>query len=139
MKSKLTLLLLCFASITFAQYGYPYGETGFGVGVGYNLISVVGKEMHPVEISLGYRINDEHLLRLYAPIFQQTNTFKSDGSNEGVIKTSLILWWVHASNMHFAKTCQTFLTVICGQKPTLELIILIRTMFSKRKRQGILW
>ena len=89
MKTKLTLLLLCFASISFAQYGYPYGETGFGIGVGYNFNSVVGKDMRPVEISLAYRINDEHLLRLYAPIFQQTNSFNSDEKVDGMIKTAL--------------------------------------------------
>ena len=89
MKSKLTILLLFISSITFAQYGYSFYETGFGVGVGYNLTSVVGKEIHPVELSLAYRIYDQHLLRLYAPIFNQNNSFSSDGTNEGMMKTSL--------------------------------------------------
>lgn len=89
MKSKLTILLLFISSITFAQYGYSFYETGFGVGVGYNLASVVGKDMHPVELSVAYRINDEHLLRLYAPIFNQNNSFNSEGTKQGLMKTSL--------------------------------------------------
>lgn len=89
MKSKLIIVLLFISSISFAQYGYPYGETGFGIGVGYNLISVVGKDMHPVELSVAYRINDEHLLRLYAPIFNQNNSFNSEGTKQGLMKTSL--------------------------------------------------
>ena len=55
MKSKLlTLLFLFISSLSFAQYSdygryaNPYGESGFGIGVGYNLNSVVGKEIRPV-------------------------------------------------------------------------------------------
>src|SRR5690554_4566768 len=89
MKSKLSILFLLISTLTLAQYGYPYGETGFGIGVGYNLVSVVGKEIDPVELSLAYRINDEHLLRLYTPIFNQNNSFNSEGTKQGMMKTSL--------------------------------------------------
>ena len=96
MKSKLlTLLFLFISSVSFAQYSdygrypNPYGESGFGIGVGYNLNSVVGKEIRPVEISLRYRIYNEHLLQLYVPLFNQTNSFKSDDVTGDMVNTSL--------------------------------------------------
>ncbi len=96
MKSKLlTLLFLSIASLSFAQYSdygkypNPYGESGFGIGVGYNLNAVVGKEMRPVELSLRYRIYNQHMLQLYVPLFQQTNSFKSDDATSDLINTSL--------------------------------------------------
>ena len=89
MKSKLTLVFICIASLTFAQYGGYYGESGFGMGVGYNLNSVVSKEIHPVEISLRYRLYGVHMLQLYVPIFNQTNSFKSDDVTGDMVNTSL--------------------------------------------------
>ena len=50
MKSRLTLLLLLIASIAFAQDSYYSNQTQVGVGIGGNLVSVVGEDIKPTEI-----------------------------------------------------------------------------------------
>ena len=90
MKSKLTLLFILIASFVHAQYDYPYNESMFGLGVGYNFHSIVGDDVRPIELSFRYRINDDHMLQLYAPILRQDDLFKSKGHAEmELVDTSL--------------------------------------------------
>lgn len=94
MKSRLTLLLLLIATITHAQYDdydYYYHEpTVFGLGIGTNLVSEVGNDVRPVEISLRVRFNRKHTLQLYVPFFNQSDSFKSkDAADMGFIRSSL--------------------------------------------------
>lgn len=90
MKSKLTLLLLFIVSFAHAQYDYYYDDPMFGVGVGYNFISIVGDDVRPVELSFRYRINRNNLLQLYVPFLRQDDSFKSKGHSEmKLVNTSL--------------------------------------------------
>ncbi len=91
MKSKLTLLFLLLTFIAHAQYDYYYHEpTLVGGGVGTNLVSVVGNDITPAEISLRVRINRRHTLQLYMPYFKQTNAFKSkDNAKANFTQSSL--------------------------------------------------
>lgn len=79
MRSKLTLLfLILFASLAHAQYYYDFDEGPmFGLGVGYNFVSMVGDDVRPVEVSFRYRINDDHLLQLVVPFLHQNDDFTS--------------------------------------------------------------
>ena len=90
MKPKITLLFLLIAFIANAQYDYYNNQTQLGVGIGSNLVSVVGDDVKPTEISMRFRINRKHILQLYMPYLKQNDTFKSKGDPEmGLIKTSL--------------------------------------------------
>lgn len=90
MKSKLTLLFLLIASVGYAQYDYYYNESMFGMGVGYNFVSIVDNDVRPLEASFRYRINSSHTLQLYIPFLKQDDSFKSkDNSEMDLINTSL--------------------------------------------------
>lgn len=91
MKSRLTLLFLLITFITHAQYDYYYHEpTVVGGGVGTNLISIVGNDIAPAEISLRVRINRKHTVQLYMPYFKQTDSFSSKNiAEKGFIHSSL--------------------------------------------------
>lgn len=83
MKTRLTLLLLLITFIAHAQYDYYYHEpTLVGGGVGSNLVSVVGNDITPAEISMRLRIKRKHTLQLYMPYFKQTNAFNSKNNAE---------------------------------------------------------
>ncbi len=91
MKTRLTLLLLLITFIVHAQYDYYYYEpTLMGAGVGTNLVSVVGNDITPTEISLKVRIKRKHTLQLYMPYFKQTDAFSSkDNAKVDFIQSSL--------------------------------------------------
>lgn len=90
MKTRLTLLFLLIVSIAQAQYDYYYDDLMFGVGVGYNFISIVDDDVRPIELSFKCRINDDHLLQLYVPFLRQDDLFKSIGHPDmKLIATSL--------------------------------------------------
>ena len=61
MKTRITLLLLLFTLIAHAQYNDDYyyydNEPQFGLGVGYNLTSLLGDEVKPLEFSFRFKIN----------------------------------------------------------------------------------
>lgn len=90
MKSRLTLLFLLIASITYAQDFYYHNQTQVGVGVGGNLVSVAGNDIKPTEISMRFRINRNHTMQLFFPIYKRTDSFKSNEiSQTPLINTSL--------------------------------------------------
>ena len=92
MKSRLTLLFLLIASITYAQYDYNYydNQTQVGVGIGGNLLSVVGNDVKPSEISMRLRVNRKHTMQLFFPVYKQTDSFKSKENTQiELINTSV--------------------------------------------------
>lgn len=92
MKSRITLIFLLVVSIAYAQYDdyYYYEPTVFGVGLGSNVLSVVGNDVKPVEISMRVRINGKHTLQLYMPYFKETDSFNSkDNPEVSTIHSSL--------------------------------------------------
>jgi len=90
MKSRLTLLFLLIASITYAQDSYYSNQTQVGVGIGGNLVSVVGEDIKPTEISMRFRIHRHHTVQLFIPIYKQSESFKSNEiSQVGLINTSV--------------------------------------------------
>lgn len=91
MKTRITLLFLLITLIANAQYDYYYHQpTVVGGGVGSNLVSVIGNDVRPVEVSLRVRINRKHTLQLFTPIFKQTDSFNSkDNTDAGFIHSFL--------------------------------------------------
>ncbi len=90
MKSRLTLLFLLIASITYAQDSYYSNQTQVGVGIGSNLVSVVGDDIKPTEISMRFRIHRRHTMQLFIPIYKQSESFKSNEiSQVELISTSV--------------------------------------------------
>lgn len=91
MKTRTILLFLLITFIANAQYDYYYYEpTVVGGGVGSNLISIIGNDVRPVEVSLRVRINRRHTLQLYMPYFKQNDSFNSkDNTEAGFIRSSL--------------------------------------------------
>ena len=91
MKTRITLLFLLVTLIANAQYDYYYhDEPMFGLGVGYNLMSVVGDDVQPLEFSVRFKINKKNLLQLYIPFLRQSDSFKSkDNPTMELMKTSL--------------------------------------------------
>lgn len=80
MKTKLTLLFICIVSLAHAQYDdyyYTVDQPMFGLGVGYNLVSMVGNDVRPVEVSFRYRINSNNMMQLYVPFLHQNDDFTS--------------------------------------------------------------
>lgn len=92
MKSKLTFLFIFIflGSIAQAQYdSYPNG-TMLGAGIGYNLISIVGDDVRPIDVSFRCRFNNVHSLQLFLPFWKQKDAYKSKGFPEmELMKTSL--------------------------------------------------
>lgn len=78
MKSKLTLLFVFFSSLSSLSLAQYVGHSpSFGVGVGYNFVSIVAKDVRPVELSFRYQIDRNNLLQLFVPILKQDDVFKS--------------------------------------------------------------
>ena len=93
MKTKLTLLFICIVSLAHAQYDdyyYTVDQPMFGLGVGYNFVSMVGNDVRPVEVSFRYRINSNNMLQLYVPFLHQNDDFTSQGHPDiELVNTSL--------------------------------------------------
>ena len=93
MKTKLTFLFLVLVSLANAQsddYYYTVDQPMFGIGVGYNFVSIVGNDVRPVEVSFRYRINNNNMLQLYVPFLHQNDDFTSQGHPDiELIDTSL--------------------------------------------------
>lgn len=85
MKTRLTLLFIFIAALSHAQYDYDYDydyyedQPMFGLGIGYNLMSMVGDDVRPIEVSFRYRINSKNMLQLYMPFMRQNDDFHSKG------------------------------------------------------------
>lgn len=87
---KITLSLLLFISFMgYAQTEQPSQKHKFGVGLGYNINSVMDDSIRPVEISLRYRINDKHTLQLYVPFLKQNHSFRSEVPSFHLVQTVL--------------------------------------------------
>lgn len=91
MKIRVTLLFIFLASIVHAQYDYYYAtQPTFGLGVGYNLTSVLGDDVRPLEISFRYRINNNNMIQLLVPFVRQNDAYASQGhADMELIDTSL--------------------------------------------------
>ncbi|NLC49991.1 MAG: hypothetical protein GX762_06450 [Bacteroidales bacterium] len=93
MKTKLTLLFICIVSLVHAQYDdyyYTVDQPMFGLGIGYNFVSIVGNDVRPVEISFRYRINSNNMLQLYVPFLHQNDDFTSQSHPDiELVNTSL--------------------------------------------------
>lgn len=93
MKTSLTLLFILVASLAHAQsddYYYTVDQPMFGLGIGYNFVSMVGNDVRPFEASFRYRINSEHMLQLFVPFLHQNDDFTSQGHKDfELIDTSL--------------------------------------------------
>lgn len=93
MKTKLTLLFICIVSLAHSQYDdyyYTVDQPMFGLGVGYNFVSMVGNDVRPVEVSFRYRINSNNMLQLYVSFLHQNDDFTSQGHPDmELIDTSL--------------------------------------------------
>ena len=90
MKSRTTLLLLLIAFITHAQDSYYHNQTQVGAGIGSNLVTIVGDDVKPTEISMRFRIHRYHTLQLVIPIFKQSDSFRSrDNAQIPLVNTSL--------------------------------------------------
>lgn len=94
MKTRITLFLLLFTLIAQAQYNYDYyyydNEPKFGLGVGYNLTSVLGDEVKPFEVSFRFKINHKNQLQVYIPLLRNSNSFNSKNNQSiELIKTSV--------------------------------------------------
>ena len=90
MKSRLTLLFLLIAFITYAQDSYYSNQTQVGMGIGGNLVSVVGDDIKPTEISMRFRIHRRQTMQLFIPIYKQSESFKSNEiSQVELISTSV--------------------------------------------------
>lgn len=93
MKTRLTLFFIFVVTLAHAQYDdyyYTVDEPMFGLGIGYNFVSMVGDDVRPVEPSFRYRINSNHMLQLYVPFLHQNDDFTSqDHPDIELINTSL--------------------------------------------------
>lgn len=94
MKTRITLLLLLFTLIAHAQYNDDYyyydNEPQFGLGVGYNLTSLLGDEVKPLEFSFRFKINHKNQLQVYLPLLRSSNSFHSKNHHAmELIKTSV--------------------------------------------------
>lgn len=93
MKTKLTLLFIFIISLIHAQnddYYYTIDQPMFGLGIGYNFVSIVGNDVRPFEVSFRYRINNNNMLQLYVPFLHQNDDFTSQGHPDiELIDTSL--------------------------------------------------
>lgn len=79
---KLTLLFfILLPYIGYAQTEQPVKQHMFGVGLGYNLNSVMGDSIRPMELSLRYRLNNKHTFEVYTPIFFN-KVHTKDGTND---------------------------------------------------------
>lgn len=75
--TTLTLLfLLLLPCAGFAQANSSADFKKFGVGIGYSSNSVIGDSIRPLELSLRYRINDRHILQLYAPLSYKRSSIR---------------------------------------------------------------
>lgn len=91
MKTRTTLLFLLITLIANAQYDYYYDdEPKFGLGVGYNFMSILGDDVQPLEFSARFKINNRNLLQIYIPFLKKSDSFKSkDNPAMELMKTSL--------------------------------------------------
>lgn len=87
MKRSIFLFLLILPFIGFAQTNQPSDLKKIGIGIGYNFNSVMSDSIRPVELSLHYRINDKHALKIYTPIGVSKRTI--DDSIENTHKKKL--------------------------------------------------
>ena len=72
MKKKM-ILLLWLTSISLVAFSQDFRK--LGIGVGYGTSSIVGDSIHPLELSLRYRLDRKHTFQLYVPLYQNKTTY----------------------------------------------------------------
>ncbi len=82
--TTLTLLFLLLLPCTgFAQANSSADFKKFGIGIGYSFRSFMNDSIRPVELSLRYRVNENHTFRIYAPI--RLNRYKQQATEYSYI------------------------------------------------------
>ena len=71
--NKKNILLTILLSTTVIMYSQDFRK--FGIGVGYSTSSIVGDSIHPLELSLRYRLDKKHTFQLYVPLYQNKTTY----------------------------------------------------------------
>ncbi len=80
MKKKM-ILLLWLTTISLVAFSQDFRK--LGIGVGYGTSSIVGDSIHPMELSLRYRLDRKHTF----PVFR---TFFATPANYLIIKYNIL-------------------------------------------------